>query len=167
MNEKLKAPFSRSHGLSATTFFSEQLRFLSWIYGLLFLDICFKWLERLTAELRMAKVSAVLVISVRCVARIHSPSLTSGLKYVDILVLRVYCYHPSLDLKWTARVYPHLGNESFCNTIFKGYTSFTVITIYWLYSPCSTIYPCSLLHTIVCTSYSPTTILPLTPSPPW
>lgn len=47
----------------------------------------------------MAKVSIVLVISVRCVARTHSLNLKSGLKYVDILVLRVYCYHPSLDLK--------------------------------------------------------------------
>ena len=46
----------------------------------------------------MAKVSVVLVISVRYVARTHSPSLTSGLKYVDILGLRVYCYHSSLDL---------------------------------------------------------------------
>ena len=43
----------------------------------------------------MAKVSVVLVISVRYVA---SPSLTSGLKYVDILGFRVYWYHPSLDL---------------------------------------------------------------------
>ena len=28
--------------------------------------------------------------------------------------------------------------------IFKGYTPFTVITKYWLYSPCCIIYPCSL-----------------------
>ena len=32
--------------------------------------------------------------------------------------------------------------------IFKGYTSFTVITEYWLYSPCCRIHPCSLSYTL-------------------
>ena len=38
-------------------------------------------------------------------------------------------------------------NVQFFNTIFKGYTPFTVITKYWLYSPCCTMHPCSLSYT--------------------
>ena len=33
------------------------------------------------------------------------------------------------------------------NTIFKGYTPFTVITNYWLYSPYCTVTPCGLFYT--------------------
>ena len=33
----------------------------------------------------------------------------------------------------------------FC-TIFKGYNPFTVITKYWLYSPCCITHPCSIFH---------------------
>ena len=36
------------------------------------------------------------------------------------------------------------GGVSFFNTVYKSYSLLTVITKYWLYSPCCTINPCSL-----------------------
>ena len=41
----------------------------------------------------------------------------------------------------------HFNFVLFFNTIFKGYTAFTVITKYWLCSPCCTVHPCSLSYT--------------------
>ena len=61
-----------------------------------------------------------------------------------------------------------VATKTWCNRIkkfciqFKDYFPFTVITEYWLYSPCCTIHPCSVSYTqIVSTSHSPTSILPL------
>ena len=54
--------------------------------------------------------------------------------------------------------------------LFKNDTPFIVNTKYWLHSLCYMIYPCSLLslYTVVCTSWSPITILLLLLSlSPW
>ena len=71
--------------------------------------------------------------------------------------------HSTLEDPTNSGLYRRIvGFFFFFITVFKGYFPFTVITKYWLYSPCCTVHRWACLIPVVCTSHLPAPVL--TPS---
>ena len=83
-----------------------------------------------------------IFLSMMCWQEIH-PFLVSEDTYFAFIVKGHF--HCVIEFSWEVKQL--IFTVYIFYTIFKGYTAFSVITKYWLYSSCRTMRPCSLSYT--------------------